>query len=436
MAFNGPVLLKRIPNDPAQRHLVRFDEYMATGGYQAYHQALTMKPEDIINVVKDSGLRGRGGAGFPCGVKWTFLPKDAAPRYLAVNYDESEPATFKDRYLCDYDPHILLEGIAIAGVANRINISYIFIRGEYHKEAQILEDALKEAYDKGIFGKAYPGTDVVHQCYVHRGAGAYICGEETGLLEALEGKRGWPRIKPPFPAVAGAFAKPTIINNVETLACLPYIISNGAAAFKAMGTPTSSGPKLMGISGHINLPGCYEEELGIPMSKLVEKYGGGVKGKYKSAFHGGISMGVLGTDQFDAPLDFDIGKKYNVLGLGTACVTIMNDTVDMVKVARNCVRFYSHESCGQCTPCREGSAWLHKMLNRILDNRGRPKDLDMLMELALAQGSMPGTTICGLADGTNWVVKTILQKFPDDFKKHIKSDAVQGVEVTVGGVRV
>ena len=436
MAFNGPVLLKRIPNNPAQRHLVRFEEYLATGGYQAYNQALTMKPEDLINVVKESGLRGRGGAGFPCGVKWTFLPKDISPRYLAVNYDESEPATFKDRYLCEYDPHILLEGIAIAGIANRINVSYIFIRGEYHKQAEILEVALKEAYDRGIFGRAYPGTDIVHHCYVHRGAGAYICGEETGLLEALEGKRGWPRIKPPFPAVAGAFAKPTIINNVETLACLPFIVQQGAAAFKAMGTATSSGPKLMGISGHIKLPGCYEEELGIPMSTLVEKYGGGVKGKYKAAFHGGISMGVLGTDQYDAPLDFDIGKKYNVLGLGTACVTIMNDTVDMVKVARNCVRFYSHESCGQCTPCREGSAWLHKMLNRILDNRGRPKDLDMLMELALAQGSMPGTTICGLADGTNWVVKTILQKFPEDFKKHIKSDAVQGVEVTVGGVRV
>ncbi len=436
MAFNGPILLKRIPDDPAQRHLVLFDEYLATGGYKAYNQALTMKPEDLINIVKDSGLRGRGGAGFPCGLKWTFLPKDVAPRYLAVNYDESEPATFKDRYLCEYDPHILLEGIAIAGIANRINVSYIFIRGEYHKQAEILEVAVQEAYNRGIFGRAYPGTDIVHHCYVHRGAGAYICGEETGLLEALEGKRGWPRIKPPFPAVAGAFAKPTIINNVETLACLPYIVENGAAAFKSMGTATSAGPKLMGISGHANKPGCYEEELGIPMSKLIEKYGGGVKGKYKSAFHGGISMGVLGTDQYDAPLDFDIGKKYNVLGLGTACVTVMNDTTDMVKVARNCVRFYSHESCGQCTPCREGSAWLYKMLNRILENRGRPKDLDMLMELALAQGSMPGTTICGLADGTNWVVKTILQKFPDDFKKHIKADAVKGVEVTIGGVKV
>jgi NADH-quinone oxidoreductase subunit F len=255
MAFNGPILLKRIPDEASARKLIRYDDYVATGGYQAYNKALGMKPEDIVAVVKDSGLRGRGGAGFPCGVKWTFLPKDIYPRYLAVNYDESEPCTFKDRYLCEWDPHVLLEGIAIAGLANRISTSYIFIRGEYHEQAEILEAALKEAYEKGIFGKAYPGTDIVHQCYVHRGAGAYICGEETGLLEALEGKRGWPRIKPPFPAVAGAFAKPTIINNVETLACLPFIVENGAAAFKLMGTASSSGPKLMGVSGHVNRPG-------------------------------------------------------------------------------------------------------------------------------------------------------------------------------------
>ncbi len=437
MAYSTPVLLKRIPDDAAKRKLIRYDDFVATGGYASLNKALAMAPEEIITIVKDSGLRGRGGAGFPCGIKWTFLPKDISPRYLAVNYDESEPATFKDRYLCEWDPHLLLEGIAIAGFANRINTSYIFIRGEYHKQAELLEDAVAEAYAKGIFGKTYPGTDIVHNCYVHRGAGAYICGEETGLLEALEGKRGWPRIKPPFPAVAGAFAKPTIINNVETLACLPYIIENGAAAFKAMGTATSAGPKLMGVSGHCNKPGCYEEELGIPMGKLIEKYAGGVKGgKFKSAFHGGISMGVLGTDQYHAELDFDIGKKYGVLGLGTACVTVMNDTTDMVRVARNCVRFYSHESCGQCTPCREGSAWLYKMLSRILEGRGRTRDLDMLLELALAQGSMPGTTICGLADGTNWVVKTILQKFPDDFKKHIKSDTVQGVNLTVAGAAV
>jgi NADH-quinone oxidoreductase subunit F len=436
MAFNGPVLLKRIPDDPAQRKLFKYADYLATGGYASLRKAQSLPPTDVTKLVQEAGLRGRGGAGFPCGVKWTFLPKDLHPRYLAVNFDESEPATFKDRYLCDYDPHVILEGIAIAAYANSITNSYIFIRGEYHKEAVIIEEAVREAYANGIFGVKHPNTDIVHNCYVHRGAGAYICGEETGLLEALEGKRGWPRIKPPFPAVAGAFAKPTIINNVETLACLPFIVENGAAAFKAMGTATSAGPKLMGISGHVNKPGCYEEELGIPMGKLVEKYGGGVKGKYKSAFHGGISMGVLGTDQYDAPLDFDIGKKYGVLGLGTACVTIMNDTVDMVKVARNCVRFYSHESCGQCTPCREGSAWMTKMLNRMVEGRGRAKDLDMLLELGLAQGSMPGTTICGLADGTNWVIKTILQKFPDDFKRAIKSESVQGVAVTVGGVSV
>ena len=435
MSYSSPVLLKRIPADASQRKLVNYDQYIATGGYASFNKALSMPPADIVKLTQESGLRGRGGAGFPCGVKWTFLPKDLHPRYLAVNYDESEPATFKDRYLTEWDPHIMLEGIAIAAFANSIATSYIFIRGEYHVEAEILEEAIKEAYAHGIFGQKHPNTDIVHHCYIHRGAGAYICGEETGLLEALEGKRGWPRIKPPFPAVAGAFAKPTIINNVETLACLPFIVENGAAAFKAMGTATSAGPKLYGLSGHVNQPGCYEDELGIPMGKLLEKYGG-IKGKYKSAFHGGISMGVLGTDQYDAPMDFDIGKKYNVLGLGTACVTLMNDTVDMVKVARNCVRFYSHESCGQCTPCREGSAWMHKMLNRMLDGRGRPKDLDMLMELGLAQGSMPGTTICGLADGTNWVIKTILQKFPEDFKKHIKSDTVKGVQLTAAGVAV
>lgn len=436
MAFPGPVLLKRIPDDASQRKLYRYADYVATGGYAALKKALAMPAADVVKATVDSGLRGRGGAGFPCGMKWTFLPKDLHPRYLAVNFDESEPATFKDRYLCDYDPHVILEGIAIAAYANSITTSYIFIRGEYHREAEILEEMVAEAYANGIFGVKHPGTDIVHNCYVHRGAGAYICGEETGLLEALEGKRGWPRIKPPFPAVAGAFAKPTIINNVETLACLPYIIENGTAAFKAMGTATSAGPKLMGVTGHCNKPGCYEEELGIPMSKLIEKYAGGVKGKFKSAFHGGISMGVLGTDQYNAELDFDIGKKYGVLGLGTACVTVMNDTVDMVKVARNCARFYAHESCGQCTPCREGSAWTYKLLSRIDSGRGKSKDLDLLLEVALSQGIMPGTTICGLADGTNWMVKTILQKFPDDFKKQIKPSLVPGVSVTVGGVKV
>ncbi len=436
MAFAGPVLLKRIPDDPAKRRLIRYSDYCATGGYEALKKSWTTPPEDIIKLVVESGLRGRGGAGFPCGTKWTFLPKDLHPRYLAVNFDESEPGTFKDRYLTDYDPHILLEGIAIAAYANRITTSYIFIRGEYHHEAKILEEALEEAYANGIFGKKLPGTDIVHNCYVHRGAGAYICGEETGLLEALEGKRGWPRIKPPFPAVAGAFAKPTIINNVETLACLPDIVLKGAAWFKGMGTPSSAGPKLYGISGHIHKPGVYEDELGIKMSTLIEKYAGGVKGKYRAAIPGGVSMGILGTDQWDAELDFDIGRKYNVLGLGTAGVIVMNDTTDLVLMLRNIVRFFAYESCGQCTPCREGTAWMHKMLNRIVAGFGRPRDFDMLMEVGLSMGSMPGTTICGLADGANWAVKTFLQKFPDDFKSRLKPEQVRGVTLTPAGATV
>ncbi len=428
MAFAGPVLLKRIPDDPAKRKLINMDQYIATGGYESLRKAQSMTPDQIIQLVIDSNLRGRGGAGFPCGSKWKFLPKDIHPRYLAVNFDESEPGTFKDRYLTDYDPHILLEGIAIAAYANRISVSYIYIRGEYHLEAKILEKALEEAYAKGFFGQKIPGTDIVHNCYVHRGAGAYICGEETGLLESLEGKRGWPRIKPPFPAIAGAFAKPTIINNVETLACLPYIIEYGADWFKSMGTPSSTGPKLFGVSGLVHKPGVYEEELGIKMSTLIEKYAGGVKGgKYRAAIPGGVSMGVLGTDQYDAELDFDIGKKYNVLGLGTAGVIVMTDKTDLVVMLRNIIRFFAHESCGQCTPCREGTAWMHKMLNRIVAGYGKPRDFDMLMEVGLSMGSMPGTTICGLADGANWAVRTFLQKFPEDFKARIKSDHVQGV---------
>ncbi len=436
MAFAGPVLLKRIPDDPAKRKLFRYADYCATGGYEALKKAWTTPAEDIIKLVVESGLRGRGGAGFPCGTKWTFLPKDLHPRYLAVNFDESEPGTFKDRYLTDYDPHVLLEGIALAAYANRITTSYIFIRGEYHRQAKILEEALVEAYAHGIFGQKLPGTDIVHNCYVHRGAGAYICGEETGLLEALEGKRGWPRIKPPFPAVAGAFAKPTIINNVETLACLPDIVLKGAAWFKSMGTPGSAGPKLFGVSGHINKPGVYEEELGIKMSTLIEKYAGGVKGKYRAAIPGGVSMGILGTDQWDAELDFDIGRKYNVLGLGTAGVIVMNDTTDLVLMLRNIVRFFAYESCGQCTPCREGTAWMHKMLNRIVAGFGRPADFDLLLEVGLSMGSMPGTTICGLADGANWAVKTFLQKFPQDFKSRLKPEQVRGVTLTPAGAVV
>ncbi len=419
MAFTEPVLLKRIPDDISQRKLYWYDDYVATGGYAALKKALDMKPDDIIKLVTESGLRGRGGAGFSAGQKWSFIPKQkTGPHYLAVNADESEPGTFKDRYLIDYDPHLMLEGIAIASIATQVDIAYIFIRGEYHRQAKVLERAIKEAYEHGVFGQqGIFGSNFKLECHVHRGAGAYICGEETGLLEALEGKRGWPRNKPPFPAIAGAFAKPTVINNVETLCLVPPIIERGADWFKSMGTKSSPGPKLFGMSGHVNKPGVYEDELGITLDYAINKLAGGMKGgKYKAAICGGISMGVLGPNQLDIKLDFDdVRFRGGCLGLGTAGMIVLNEHTDMVEALRNCVRFYAHESCGQCTPCREGSAWMHKIMNRMMDGGGREKDIEMLLELEKTMGIMPGTTICGLADGTAWATRTFINKFYDEF---------------------
>src|SRR3954467_6549297 len=421
MAFSEPVLLKRIPTDPAQRKLYWYDDYVATGGYASLRKALGMTPEDIIKTTIDSGLRGRGGAGFSAGQKWSFIPKEKkGPHYMAVNFDESEPGTFKDRFLCDWDPHQILEGIAIASIATQCDVAYIFIRGEYHREAKILERAIKEAYEKGVFGQGriFGGSHKL-ECHLHRGAGAYICGEETGLLEALEGKRGWPRNKPPFPAIAGAFAQPTVVNNVETLCCVPHIIGrdNGPEWFKSMGTKSSPGPKLFGMSGHVNKPGVYEDELGITLDYAINKLAGGMKGgKHKGCICGGISMGVLGPDQLDIKLDFDdVRFRGGCLGLGTAGMIVMNEHTDMVEALRNCVRFYAHESCGQCTPCREGATWMRKILDRIVNGMGRARDLEMLLELEKTMGMMPGTTICGLADGTAWATRTFLNKFYDDF---------------------
>jgi NADH-quinone oxidoreductase subunit F len=421
MAYSEPVLLKRIDPDPSKRKTHWYDDYVATGGYAALRKAIDLTPEQITKIMIDSGLRGRGGAGFSAGQKWSFIPKEKrGMHYLAVNADESEPGTFKDRYLLTFDPHQMLEGIAICALATQVDVAYIFIRGEYHLQAKILERAIKEAYTNGVFGQqGIFGSAKKVECYLHRGAGAYICGEETGLLEALEGKRGWPRNKPPFPAIAGAFAKPTVINNVETLSCVPHIIGrdDGPDWFKGMGTKSSPGPKLFGMSGHINKPGVYEDELGITLEYAIEKLGGGMKGgKYKACICGGISMGVLGTNQLDVKLDFDdVRFRGGCLGLGTAGMIVMNEHTDMVKALRNCVRFYSHESCGQCTPCREGSSWMRKILDRIVAGDGRAKDLDMLLELEKTMGIMPGTTICGLADGTAWSTRTFINKFYDEF---------------------
>ena len=418
MAYTEPVLTKRIDPDPAKRKTAWYDQYVATGGYAQLRRALEMTPADIIKIVTDSGLRGRGGAGFSAGQKWSFVPKEKkGPHYLAVNADESEPGTFKDRYLMDYDPHGMLEGIAIAALATQCDVAYIFIRGEYHRQAKVLEKALQEAYANGVFGQnGIFGSRHKLECYVHRGAGAYICGEETGLLEALEGKRGWPRNKPPFPAIAGAFAKPTVINNVETLQCVPLILEKGPDWFKSMGTKSSPGPKLYGMSGHVNRPGVYEHELGITLQQSIDMAGGMKGGAHKGTICGGISMGVLGRDQLDVKLDFDdVRFRGGCLGLGTAGMIVMNEHTDMVLALRNCVRFYAHESCGQCTPCREGSAWMRKILDRIVDGMGRASDLEMLMELEKTMGIMPGTTICGLADGTSWATRTFINKYYDEF---------------------
>ncbi len=435
MAFTEPVLLKRIPDNAADRKLVTYEHYVNTGGYAQLRRALELSPADIIKTVTESGLRGRGGAGFSAGQKWSFIPKEKkGHHYLAVNADESEPGTFKDRYLMDYDPHSMLEGIAIAAIATQVDIAYIFIRGEYHKSAKALEFALKEAYANGVFGSnGIFGSKYKLECYVHRGAGAYICGEETGLLEALEGKRGWPRNKPPFPAIAGAFARPTVINNVETLCCIPPIMEKGPEWFKSMGTKSSPGPKLFGMSGHVNKPGVYEDELGITLDYSINTLAGGMKGgAYKAAICGGISMGVLGTDQLDVKLDFDdVRFRGGCLGLGTAGMIVMNEHTDMVRALRNCVRFYSHESCGQCTPCREGSNWMKKILDRIVDGGGRARDLEMLMELEKTMGIMPGTTICGLADGTAWATRTFINKFYDEFAAACPEEIVRSIPLTI-----
>ncbi len=450
MPLDKPVVCKRIPTppwgDPAKRKRITYSRYVNTGGYEVLNQIIAddTDPSELIDTVKSSELRGRGGAGFSAGLKWSFLPPpDGNPRYLAVNADESEPGTFKDRLIIEFDPHLMLEGIAITMIACQLDTTYIYIRGEYHSQAKDLEKAIKEAYANNIFGENSIIGDINGRkpnCYVHRGAGAYICGEETGMLESIEGKRGWPRIKPPFPAIQGLFQRPTVINNVETLAVVPFIIEKGVDWFKSMGcesklspnAPGSFGPKLYGVSGVVQRPGVYEEELGIKMSDLIEKYCGGMKKgkKYKAAIPGGVSMGFLDTEQYDAELDFDIGRRYNVLGLGTAGVIVIDQDTSIVSMTRNIVRFFSHESCGQCTPCREGSGWLYQMLCRIEAGDGRMNDIDLMDELAQSMGTMPGTTICGLADGTNWAVKTAIQKFRHEFEALCKPDKIQiGVKV-------
>lgn len=424
-----PVLLKRI-NKPNSTALAG---YRADGGYQALEKALKMAPDDVTNLVKDSGLRGRGGAGFSAGMKWSFLPKNhPGPVYLAVNADESEPGTFNNRILMEQDPHQLLEGIAICCHAIRSQAAYIYLRYEYGRSYRALEAAIKECYAAGLLGDNILGTGAKLNVYLHRGAGAYICGEETGLIESLEDKRAWPRIKPPYPAIEGLFRKPTIVNNVETLCCVTHILQRGIEWFKSIGIPPdpnnkrdpgSYGPKLYCISGHVNKPCCVELPLGVTARELIDVHGGGVwKGrKAKAVVPGGISMGFLSASELDTKLDFEGPGKVGCLGLGTAAVVVVDDQTSMVDVLYNCCRFMSHESCGQCTPCREGTGWMTKILERIRSGSGKLEDIDLLLEVANSMGIIPGTTICGLSDGAAWPVKNAVMKFRGEFEDYIRS---------------
>jgi len=439
MAEFKPVLLANVGKPDSHTLPV----YEAAGGYSALKKTFKeMSPEQVVELVKSSGLRGRGGAGFPCGLKWSFLPKNhPGPIYMCVNADESEPATFNNRILMEEDPHQLIEGTILGCYATRASTAYIYLRYEYPTALKRLESAIREAYAKGYLGKNIFGLDFSLDIYVHRGAAAYICGEETGLIESLEGKRAWPRIKPPFPAVEGLFRKPTVVNNVETLCCVTHIAARGAEWFKSIGVPAdpnnprdagSYGPKLYCISGHVNKPGCYELPLGISCGELIERHGGGVwKGrKAKAAVPGGISMGLLTAAEFDCPLDFAGPGRYGCLGLGTAAVTVVDETVPMVDFLHNTTRFMAHESCGQCTPCREGTAWALSMLNRIKAGKGRLRDLDLILEIGDNIGIIPGTTICGLADGAAWPMKNAIRKFRDEFEEYIKRTNPGGYQET------
>lgn len=396
--------------DPAARTLAGWREH---GGYRALSKALAMSPEAVTEVVKQSGLRGRGGAGFPTGVKWSFMKEDGRPHYLLINADESEPGAFKDRELCRWTPHQLLEGALIGAYAIRATHVYVYIRGEFFEPAQIVARAIEEAYEAGIAGTDVLGSGVVIDITLHLGAGAYICGEETALMNSLEGRRGQPRIKPPFPAVAGAFGQPTTINNVETLCAVPHIIARGAEWYRSFGTEKSPGTKLFNMSGHLVRRGNYELPLGFSLKELIYDVCGGIRDgrELKCVIPGGSSVPILHADEIDIALDYESVAQAGSM-LGTASVIVMDDQTNIVKQVRRMVEFYAHESCGQCTPCREGTAWLAKILRRIENGYGTEADLDIMLELGR---NMTGTTICVLSDSAAAPVASSIAKFKEDY---------------------
>jgi NADH-quinone oxidoreductase subunit F len=422
----------------------RLSVYTQRGGFQAFRKALGMQPAAITDEVKKSNLRGRGGAGFPTGMKWSFIPKEAKTVYLVINADESEPGTCKDRELLAFDPHLLLEGMMIASYALGCKHAYIYIRGEMMREAEIVEHAIEEAYAAGWLGKDHPsaaGTGAFRlNITLHRGAGAYICGEETGLLNSLEGKRGWPRLKPPFPAIKGLFQAPTVVNNVETIMNIPEILMRGGEWFANLGMGKSGGTRIVCVSGHVNKPGVYELPMGIPFKNLIYDVCGGIPGgrKLKGLIPGGSSMPPLDASELDVPVEFDAlmndprikdvevkpgvpfdlggGRKLKTMA-GSGGIVVFDDATDVVALCARIMKFYAHESCGQCTPCREGTGWLARVCTRLAAGNGEAGDVELLANIANGIG---GNTICALGDAAAWPMLGFLTKFRADFEAKLK----------------
>jgi NADH-quinone oxidoreductase subunit F len=397
--------------------LTQLAVYEAQGGYAALRKGLhDMTPQTVADAVSRSGLRGRGGAGFPTGRKWSFLPNDGRPRYLCCNADESEPGTFKDRMLLQLHPHQIIEGVLLAAYAVQAARSFIYIRGEFRKGYESLCRALAQARAKGYVGENIMGSGWSQEIVIHRGAGAYICGEETALLNSLEGRRGEPRLKPPFPAVAGLYGMPTVVNNVETLSCVPHIVARGAEWFAGIGPEKSPGPKIFSVSGQVRRPGNYELPLGTTTRELLEHAGGLFSGRELKAFQpGGGSAGVLLPEHLDVPLDFDSVMAAGSM-LGSAAVIVVDDSTCMVRAAMWLTQFYANESCGQCTPCREGTNWMYRVLRRLEEGGGRIEDVQLLESLGK---TMVGTTICVLPDAAYGFVKSTLRYFADEYRAHV-----------------
>ena len=409
----------RLTRDWDDPSVIGLDGYVAKGGYRGLTNALAMTDVEIVELVKSSGLRGRGGGGFPAGMKWGFVPRDTGkPTYVVVNFDESEPGTCNNRELVERDPHRLLEGMAIAALAIGCETAYLYVRGEYLWQSLVLERAIGEAYAAGHLGPDVQGSGKRIDAVLHRGAGAYICGEETALLNSLEGLRGQPRLRPPFPAVEGLFASPTVINNVETLMNVPDIVVRGADWFRELGTEKSPGTKMVTVSGKVERPGNFEVPLGTPFRVVLEELAGGVLGgrALKAWTPGGSSTPMLTAGHLDVGLDYESLAEAGSM-LGTAAIMVMDETDCVVDCATRMVRFYAHESCGKCTPCREGSWWATRVLERLEDGEGRSADLPIVRDLG---ANLLFRAFCALADGTASVINSSLQHFPDEFEEHVR----------------